>query len=149
MGSDSGIFAISAIFKKPFAFINFPIPEPISDIYYWNTTPFILKRVYDNKKNRMLSLKEIFETGLANTSNGYTFDSESIELIPNTPEDILDLAIEVDERIKGTWLTNHEDEEMQKMFWNIYSEYLPSFKNKEVKSIIGTTFLRKHTDLLD
>jgi putative glycosyltransferase (TIGR04372 family) len=148
LGSDSGIFAVSTIFKKPFAFINCPVPEPLWNYYYWNTTPFIMKLAKVKKDGRMLSLKEIFEAGLGNTSNAEEFESADIELIPNTAGEILDLALEVDERINGVWNSSQEDEELQQEFWDIYRQYLPHNHADEIKARIGTAFLKKHVDLL-
>lgn len=148
LGSDSGIFAVSTIFKRPFAFINFPVPQPYYNLYYWNPTPFILKRVWHKKERRLLSLREIFELNLADAYTTAAFEAADVELICNTAEDICDLAKEIDDRCNGNWRTKSEDEELQKQFWDIFHQYDPHNKKNTIKARIGTAFLRKHIDLL-
>lgn len=148
LGSDSGIFAVSAIFKRPFAFINFPVPEPTWSVYHWNPFPFILKRIWHKEKGRLLSLREVFEAGLANCSQLRTFEMAGVELVANSPEEIRDLAVEVDDRIKSVWCARREDEELQQRFWAIFDQC--SLHNRSViKARIGSAFLREHADLLD
>lgn len=149
LGSDSGIFTVSAIFKRPFAFINFPVPQAIYSFYHWNSTPFILKRAWHKEERRMLSLRELFVSGLANTYHTQTFEAANVELISNSPEEIRDLAAEIDDRIKGVWRAKQNDEELQRRFWDIFHQFSPHKLEGEIKARIGAAFLRKHVDLLN
>jgi putative glycosyltransferase (TIGR04372 family) len=150
LGSDSGIIGVPAIFRKPYGFVNFPSGiEIIFSTYYWNPTPFLIKRVKDREQKRFLSLREMFEVGLANVSNTQVYDDNGCDLICNTSSEIRDLAIEIDERLKDEWLSKPEDEALQQQFWNIVRQYSPQTHNEEIKARIGTVFLRNHADLLD
>ena len=73
------------------------------------------------------------------------YEEDGIELIENTPEEIESLAIEMDERLKGTWHTTYEDEELQKRFWDVFPK---SELHGEIKSRIGSEFLRENRDML-
>ena len=55
------------------------------------------------------------------------------------------LAIEMDERLKGTWQATKEDEELQTEFWSLFK---PSEFNKVFVSRIGADFLRRNRELL-
>jgi putative glycosyltransferase (TIGR04372 family) len=149
LGSDSGIFAVSTIFNRPFSFINFPVPKPIGDYYHWSSTPFILKHFFLEKEDRRLSLREIFEYGLANMSESKGFEEAGVKLLSNTEKEIRDLAIEVEERIKGKWQDLAEDEELQQMFWEIYQQYSPAKETEGFKARIGTAFLRDNQYFLN
>jgi putative glycosyltransferase (TIGR04372 family) len=149
LGSDSGIFAVSTIFNRPFSFINFPVPQPIGDYYRWSSSPFILKHFFLEKEARRLSLREIFEYGLANMSESKGFEKTGVKLLSNTPKEIRDLAIEVDERIKGKWQDSAEDEELQQMFWEIYQEYSLVKEIDSFNARIGAAFLRDNQYFLD
>ena len=46
-------------------------------------------------------------------------------MIENTSEEIKDLCIEIDERLKETWLPEEGDEERQDQFWKIFQNDLP------------------------
>ena len=43
-----------------------------------------------------------------------------LKLIENTPEEIRDVTIEMDERLNGTWKVSKEDEELQDRFWSLF-----------------------------
>jgi putative glycosyltransferase (TIGR04372 family) len=109
--------------------------------------PFILKRALHRKEKRLLGLREIFELGLASAYTTAAFEAADVELVCNTPEEICELAMEVDERCQGRWQANPHDEELQKRFWEIFHRHNPQ-NPIAVKARIGAAFLRKHVDLL-
>ena len=69
-----------------------------------------------------------------------------VEVMENTAEEITALAVEMDERLKGTWQTTEEDEELQRRFWSLFK---PSELNQVFLSRIGAEFLRQNRELLD
>jgi putative glycosyltransferase (TIGR04372 family) len=148
-GSDSGIFSIPAMFRKPFAFINFPSLQAIFKCYYSNLSPFIIKRLWHNEKKHFLTLREIYESGLADAAHTHIYDNAGVTLIDNTSDEILDLAIEVDDRLKGHWQPQGDDDILQKQFWDILRHFSPHNSDKIITARIGAAFLRKHSDLLD
>ena len=58
----------------------------------------------------------------------------------------LALAIEMEDRLSGTWRASDEDEELQQRFWSLYR---PSELNGVFLSRIGAEFLRQNRELLD
>ena len=69
------------------------------------------------------------------------YESEGIEVVENTPDEITALAIEMDERINERWEERREDEELQQQFWAFYKQYI----SKNVFSIrIGKEFLKQN-----
>jgi hypothetical protein len=50
------------------------------------------------------------------------FKNNNIELQENTPEEIRDLVIEMDDRIKDKWHETGEDILLQKSFWYIFEK---------------------------
>ena len=54
-------------------------------------------------------------------------------------------AIEMDERLNGTWETTGEDKELQQRFWALFG----SDKLKSPDLRIGTEYLRQNQYLLD
>jgi putative glycosyltransferase (TIGR04372 family) len=73
------------------------------------------------------------------TSLGY-------EPVPNTPEEILNVAIEMNDWIDGKLELSEYDEELQTKFYNCYPPETRKEKNQMVK--ISPSFLRKYQDLL-
>ena len=76
------------------------------------------------KEKRRLSLSEIFSYEVAYAFETKTFEQKGIELVENTPEEIKDLVIEMDERLKGTWVETEKDLLFQKQFWLIFQEHI-------------------------
>jgi putative glycosyltransferase (TIGR04372 family) len=145
LGNDAGIFLIPTIFRKPVAMVNFTLLMAFN----WAHCPIILKRAWHKERQRFLSLRDLFEMGLSNVYETYMYEKAGVELICNTPEEILDLAVEVDERLKGNWQPQPGDEELQQRFWAIFRKYTPSDCHGEIQARIGANFLRKHPDLLN
>lgn len=154
LGSDSGIFCIPWLFKKLVIKTNFTVLRGL------NIAPglYILKSFWNKEQQKFLSLKEIFENGLANADQSFFFEQAGVELICNTQEEIRDLAMEADERLKGCWHAKSEDELLQNRFWEIFYAHAPqdslrrdtwSYLGKEKQVLIGANFLRKHKYLLD
>ena len=93
-----------------------------------------------------MTFREIIKTGAGKFVQTYKYEELGIEIVENTPEEIADLAIELDERLKGNWMTTKEDEELQKKFWSIIPE--SDIVGKK-KGIIGAQFLRQNKELLN
>ncbi len=150
IGSDSGIFSVALIFRKPIVLINFSatlISTLIRQGCY--AFPFIIKHLWHKERKRFLSIREMFEAGLAGASESNRFEEAGVEPVCNTTEDIRDLAIEVDERLKGQWQPQSGDEELQQRFWSTVRAYAPAESQCGIEPRIGAAFLRKHLYLLD
>jgi putative glycosyltransferase (TIGR04372 family) len=144
ISSGSGIDAIPMIFRRPTMFVNI---VPFEYGRYWESTHvFIPKKHWLRDEHRFLTFREILDSGAGRFLRAQQFEQRGIELIENTPEEIAALAIEMDERLKGTWQTNEEDEELQRRFWGLFK---PSELNQVFAAHIGAEFLRQNRELLD
>ena len=92
-----------------------------------------------------MTFAEIINSEIGTFYSGEQFERSGIELIENTPEEIASVAIEMDERIKGTWRVTAEDEALQQRFWDIYRPAL--LKSPSLR--IGMEFLRQNQELLN
>ena len=57
------------------------------------------------------------------------FKDNNIELEENTPEEIRDLVIEMDERINQKWKEIEEDEILQSSFWTNYEKCIDNLNS--------------------
>ena len=149
IGSDSGIWGVPFVFRRPVSFINFSSTLIFLLVDQGVNYPFIIKRLWHKNKQRFLTLREIFEAGLAGAAESYRFELAGVEPVSNTSDDIHNLAIEIDERLNDRWKSQLVDEELQRRFWEIFCQYYPSYRAKEISARIGATFLRNHYDLLN
>lgn len=148
LGSDSGIFTVPLVFGKPTFLVNFPLAY-CPQMTCTNSDPFIPKHLWHPETQHFLALREVFEIKLLFAGETRIYDEAGLELICNTPEEIRDLAVELDERLKGTWKPDAEDERLQTRFWEIFRQYCPPDLVGGVQARIGSAFLRQNRYLLD
>jgi len=139
-----GINAIPMIFRRPLATMNV---IPLEHAPTWGPNDlFISKKLWLREEHRFLTFREILDLEGGRFLESEQYKQLGIEVVENTPEEITALAIEMDERLKGTWKTTEEDEELQRRFWSLFK---PSELNGVFLSHIGTEFLRQNRELLD
>lgn len=148
LGSDSGIFTVPLVFGKPTFLVNFPLAY-CPQMTCTNSDPFIPKHLWHPETQHFLALREVFELKLLFAGETRIYDEAGVELICNTPEEIRDLAVELDERLKGIWRPDAEDERLQTRFWEIFRQYCPPDLVGGVQARIGSAFLRQNRYLLD
>ena len=149
LGGDSGLTMVPAAFGKPFAFINFTTIAELISYHDWLPTPFIIKRAWHTIDRRFLSLRETFDFGLGAAGFAEQYSLAGVEMISNTPEEIRECAIEVDERLHSNWYSHPEDDELQHKFWGIFRKCCPPTHDRIIQARVGAAFLRQHRYLLD
>lgn len=103
--------------------------------------PATFRRVGDQ---RFLTFREMLEA-----KSRYTFigncEQDGVELVHNTPAEIMAVVDEMNRRLDGTWVAGPEDEELQARFKAVYPRWSESHG---MPGRIGADFLRAHADLL-
>jgi len=140
----TGIDAIPAIFRRPIVYVNY---VPLEYALSWDKNNIIIfKKHWLDKEKRFLSFREILESGAGRFLYTNQYVDMGITLVENTPDEIRDVVIEMEERLKGTWKTTKEDEILQRKFWSLYKS---SELHGKIYSRIGADFLRTYQALLD
>jgi len=149
LGDTCGLAEVPKVFRRPVAWVNFPTLEYAPT---WSEQDiFIPQKCWLRAENRFLTFREMLEQGVSRYEHCTDFDDAGIDLIPNSAEEVLALAQEMDARLNGTWATteedeaDEEDEELQQKFWSLWKT---SDVNSEFKCRIGAQFLRENQDLL-
>ena len=143
-----GVDAIPCIFRKPLVFILVPLGE-----LRGNDKHLLITKHHISKRNQKeLTLSEFFSSNVAMLSETKTYEINNIELKENTPEEIKDLVIEMDERLNGSWNETEEDISLQKKFWSIFNNNMKKFNLEKlrgkIKSRFGAKFLRENKNWL-
>jgi putative glycosyltransferase (TIGR04372 family) len=144
--SDTGLSNPPEVFRTSIVYVNDFLFALLNRLSVRNGL-FIFKKFYLVKEKRFITFHEI----LSFKNNGFEYsfnnqiDKGEIKVIDNTEEEILSATLEMDDRLKGTWETNEEDEVLQAHFWSL----IPKGLLKSPNCRIGTKFLRKNQDLLD
>ena len=141
--SEVGISIVPEVFKRPVVYVNWPsLGRPHMFV---NNSLMIPKKLYLRKECRFLTFQEIINSeAVGYRGDGKKLEQLGINFIENAPEEIIDVVIEMDERLKGTWKTTQEDEELQKRFWSFFGKY--QLKNSDLR--VGAKFLRQNRELL-
>ena len=141
-----GFDAIPYIFRKPHVSIFMPLG------YLWassNKHLLITKHHIHKKYKKKLTLSEIFSFNVSLALDSKIYEINSVELKENTPEEIKDIVIEMDERLNGSWNETEEDRLLQKKFWSIFNNNIKKLNlekplHGKIKSKFGAKFLREN-----
>lgn len=158
IGDNSGILEIPALMGTVTARTNVvPVFSGGMSCEVNSAGDFFIPKLYrDTKSDHILSFQEMMNLELSSIGTLDFFRTKKygehgIELIPNTPEDIRDLALEVNDRIDGVWHDTDEDI----MNFNRYTQLMNEHIAKSglpyycfYKARPGAMFLRKHKYLL-
>ena len=119
VSTSCGFDAIPFLFRRPIAFVVVPIGWCFTSSEKF----LILTKHHINKLTKKeLSISEIFLSNVAGSLFSEEYENNNVELQENTPDEIRDLVIEMDNRIKGNWKETEQDILLQKSFWSIFKE---------------------------
>lgn len=144
LGGSSGPTSVPMIFRLPVAMVNV---LPIE--YAWNWYRqylFIPKKLWLKSERRLLKFHEIVGTGIGRFMRTELYEQAGIEVVDNSPEEITALAVEMEERLAGTWRMSEDDESLQRRFWSLFAS---SERHKILWGRIGAAFLRQHRGLFE
>lgn len=144
LGSTAGLYTVPRIFLRPIACANW---IPITEYDCLGSGDlFIPKKLWLHKDHRFLTFREMLHSGAGGWLDSEEYERAGIEPVENTPEEITSLAIEMEERLSGTWHQTKDDGDLQRLFWAQF----PSKTDRPLPQCrIGADFLRQNRDLLE
>jgi len=105
LGCPSGPFCIAMAFDVPILSTN----TIILSVAGWHSGIIkMYKKYYSNKLNRFLSYEEILSSPLLHYARTENYQKAGVELIENTPEEILAATKEILERLNGNYFNKEE-----------------------------------------
>ena len=146
ISTGAGFDAIPAVFRRPIIYLKLPLGR----IIMFNENNLMIVKHHTHKKNKKkLTISEIFSSNIAMSQYSNEFESKEIELEHNSPEEIRDLVVEMDERLNGSWNETKEDLLLQKKFWSIFEENMKRLNLKlpvygKIKGRFGAKYLREN-----
>ena len=144
VGSEAGIITTTFAYRIPYCSVNLAAIEYLQG---WHENNLIIfKKYWLKNEKRFMTFKEIYESGAGRFLRTEQYEELGIELIENTPDEILDVSMEMHQRLNSTWETTGEDEVLQKRFWDMFPK---SELHGEFRARIGAEFLRQNSVLLD
>ncbi|MCX8129920.1 MAG: TIGR04372 family glycosyltransferase [Clostridia bacterium] len=153
LGSGTGISHVSTIFNKPCLMTNMiPVvfsPNPVViPSGFENILPVIYKKCWYSEEKRFLTFKELLVSQMHNWGNHTeNYRKLGIEVVQNSPEEILDFTIEMHRRISGTWVETQDDIELLDKFYRLFSNNKGECCFPYTR--VGSTFIKKNSFLLE
>jgi putative glycosyltransferase (TIGR04372 family) len=145
VGDCSGLNEIPRAFRRPVVYTN-TIPLDLEQMC--SSAPgslFVPKKLHSRGQQRFLSFAE--QIGLAAEEDVYfsqTYERLGIDVLENSPEDILGAVREMEERLEGSWRDTPEDTELQARFWRLFGSGRAPISGLRM----GADFLRRNRNLL-
>lgn len=152
IGDESGINVLPRALNKPVVTANLASITGYGGIPLREDNIFIFKKFYDTKNERMLNLRE-----MCNVMNECRYDTDeflkrSIKLVEDTPEEIRDAAMEMNDYLDGIESYDSEGENLQKKASYILQEYFDKLNlgsNETLVGKIGKKYLKDNSFLLE
>ena len=142
----TGFDGIPVMFRKPIAYIVVPLGTILTN----SKQNLILTKHHINKLTKKeLSISEIFSSNVALSFRTEEFKNNNVVLQENTPEEIRDLVIEMDERINKHWKETDEDILLQENFWSIFKKNMGANLHQKEKGKFSAKYLRDNKDWLN
>jgi len=149
IGTASGLLDLPFVFRRPLVIVNHVSPLLPADprITLYENSLWLFKKFWSKEKGRLLSFREIVENGVGGLTTGAQFAAAGIRFVDNSAEEIRDVTREMAARLNGTWVSNAEDEDRQRRFWEIWG---PATHTRALaaNARIGARFLSTNPDLL-
>ena len=147
---DSGVSGISSMLRKKIVYVNL-IPLNLEHLSYCSPGSIILpKKIYDLKKSRYLTFSENLEINFSLHSINNPYEENNLKVTNNSPEDILNAIVEMENKIKNI-INNNDGKRLNELFWKNISkkdfDKINYLKDKQ-ELTISSSFLKKNQDLL-
>ena len=152
VSSGTGWDEVPQIFRRPCVFVN---TVTLGYLCTSRSAYISIPKAHVLKTSRKpLTLREIFSLDAAISQSGHDYASKGIDFIENTPEEIRDVALEMVERLNGTWRDHPDDHALQKRVWQIYpKDIVDPFHGRplhgEIRARIGAAYLRNNRAWLE
>jgi putative glycosyltransferase (TIGR04372 family) len=143
LGNTAGLFLVSTIFDVPAACANF---LPLEYTPLRSGDLFIPKKMWSRDKKKLLTYKEILDSGAGLYLESKQYENAGIEVIENSSDEILELAREMNMLLDKNYESMEEDEELQRRYISLFR---PNHHCYGTQARIGIYFLRKNIELLD
>ena len=157
-----GFDAIPSIFKRPIALIH--VPLGLSMFTNSDKCLLLTKHHINKLSKKELTISEIFSSNVGIATDTTTFKNNNVELLENSPEEIRDFVIEMEQRLNGSWKETDQEISLQKNFWSVFEKNMSNldpnqkfFKSKDntfklhgkIKAKFSAKYLRDNKNFIN
>lgn len=143
LGCTSGLSFISTVFGVPVAQANM-IPVEVLGVRHCDVS--IPKLLWSESLGRHLHFNEIVGSYIGGYFFTHQYQQAGLRVEENSPEDVLDLASEMLDRLDGRFIESEEDAKLHASYLSLFK---PGHYSYGANSRICLGFLRRHRNLLE
>lgn len=142
LGNSAGPVPVASCFNVPVAVAN---DTPLGNARWRRADIFIPKKYRNLSTGIFIPFPEIIALGADLWAHNQRFVEAGIELVENTPEEILALALEMHGRLEGSWHDASGDQELQDRYRSMFpvGHHIEGYPSR-----VGAEFLRQNAGLL-
>lgn len=141
VGDTAGIFWPAAILGTPVLLTNL---APITHLIPLADSMVLLKKYRQQQSGELMPYRSVVAAGIDGYVHTQEYETSKVELVENSPEEILGAVQEMNSRIDGTWVSTPADEELHVRFWSVFPKGHPSYG---CPARVPIDFLRRNTKL--
>lgn len=146
LSDTTGLCDLSFMFRRPAAIANL---FNMSILHSWSGL-LMPKKFIVTREDRLFTLPELLASGGGPSSPSVWpeyAERHGLHLVDNSAEEILDLAMEMDDRLAGRWVESELDISRKARVAALFDGY-PQQLGGPLKSIFSSSYLRRHPDFL-
>jgi putative glycosyltransferase (TIGR04372 family) len=140
VSTGTGLDALAVVARRPVLLTNY---SQVGELRLSMSTLVLPRRAWSVSEGRHLTLSEQFAIGLHKMTEAEQFASVGVSFEANSPSEILDAVIEMEERSTGVWRPRADEETLEGQFLDQVPEYL---KLGGVRGRVVYSFLREHPE---
>ena len=145
VGNTSGLFLVPTAFGVPCCLTNL-IPFSAAPAFGTPHDLGIPKLLWSENEQRHLGFREILDSPIGDFRFSELYREHGLRPVENSAEDVLDLVLEMTDRIDGRLTYTSQDEALQAHFKALLK---PGHMSYGAASRVGRSFLTKYAYLLD
>jgi putative glycosyltransferase (TIGR04372 family) len=138
LGCASGLSNVALVFGRPCVIVHV---APIACAYGMGPNDLAIFQRLRDREGRLLPISQVMMDECADYRGANQFAARGFENVPNAPEEIREVTIEMFERLDGAISYSDDDERIQVEFRSYFREGHYSYG---AASRIGRDFLRRH-----
>ncbi|MDC3204494.1 TIGR04372 family glycosyltransferase [Pelagibacteraceae bacterium] len=149
ISTGTGFDGIPSIFRKPILYTNILPFGAVRTSSSKNI--FITKHLIDKSSNKKLSILDMINCKIINSTKANDYKNFNILILENTPSEIKDAVEEMLLRIKGDFFYNNNEKELHAKFWKLFPDDLKHNNfplHGAIRGNIGNSFLKENQHLL-
>ncbi|MBI3252257.1 MAG: TIGR04372 family glycosyltransferase [Candidatus Omnitrophica bacterium] len=137
----TGLDEVCTVFRRKYVHVN---QIPVGGTRSFTPSLVTFKQLRWKSSGVPLSLREQIATGSIYALHKSAYDNLGIEIVDNTPEEILEAVLEFEALRTGSYDETREDMELQARFWAILGEWAAFGKyHNSIQATVSPSFLRK------